>query len=384
MLYQSPLHASVSKLETFRQCAFSYFIKYGIRAEERKLFEFNAMDLGILFHKALEGYPQRLEKDNLSWRDVSQEVMDTYVGEVVEEVVAQYGGSIRRPTAQNKYRVRQVKSMTKRAVKILTNQLKQGEFNPKEYEVAFGDGELPPIMINIDGDRKMLLTGTIDRVDVYQQENQEFIKILDYKSGKKSFDLLEIYYGLQLQLLLYLDAYLKINPNYLPAGMFYFHIDNPLIEYTKNMSQEDIETERVKRFRLSGMLLESLDIAKALEKDVEGNIIPATLKKNGDFKASSSVASEEEFDVLRNHIIEVIRELGKEILNGKVSALPYQLDKHQPCDYCDYRSICQFDVSQQDNEYEALEKLSKKEIWKRLEKERKEAGHVDTRTEGSH
>ncbi len=366
IMYDNPLYSSVSKLETFRQCAFCYFIKYGIKAEERRLFQFNAMDLGILFHKALEEYPIRLEKENLGWRDVSNEQIDRYVEEVVQEVVVQYGGSMGRPTAQNKYKIQQIKSMTKRAVTVLTDQIKKGEFNPKEYEVEFGQGQFPPIVINIDNNRKMLLTGTIDRVDVYELENEEFIKILDYKSGKKAFDLMEVYYGLQLQLLLYLDAYLKISTENLPAGVFYFHIDNPIIEYKVGMSSEDIEKERAKRFKLSGLLLEDVDIAKALEKDAKGEVIPASLKQNGDFSATSSVATDEQFDLLREHIVETIRELGKEILNGKVSALPYQLDNKQPCEYCKYLSICQFDVTQKDNEYEKLEKLKKEQIWAKL------------------
>ena len=387
MLYDNPLYSSVSKLETFRQCAFSYFIKYGIKAEERRLFQFNAMDLGILFHKALEEYPLRLAKDQLGWRDVDNEQIDHYVGQVVGEVVAQYGGSMGRPTAQNKYKLEQIKNMTKRAVKVLTDQIKQSQFDPKAYEVEFGEGEFPPIIINIDSERKMLLKGTIDRVDVYELEDEAFIKILDYKSGKKAFDLIEVYHGLQLQLLLYLDAYLKMSEDHLPAGVFYFHIDNPLIEHTVGMSPEDIEKERAKRFRLSGLLLEDVEIAKALEKDAKGEIIPASLKRDGDFTATSSVATGEEFDLLRNHIVEMIRKLGKEILKGKVSALPYQLDNKQPCEYCKYLSICQFDVSQKDNAYEKLEKLKKDQVWKNLKTKKGGDDHgreVDTRAKGSH
>lgn len=377
IMYDNPLYSSISKLETFRQCAFCYFIKYGIKAEERRLFQFNAMDLGILFHKALEEYPVRLEKEGIGWRDVDNEQIDTYVGEVVREVVTEYGGSMGRPTAQNKYKIHQIENMTKRAVRVLTDQIKKSEFDPKEYEVEFGEGQFPPIIINIDDERKMLLTGTIDRVDVYELEDNEFIKILDYKSGKKAFDLMEVYYGLQLQLLLYLDAYLKISTENLPAGVFYFHIDNPIIEYKVGMSQEDIEKERSKRFKLSGLLLDDVEIAKALEEDAKGEVIPASLKKGGDFTATSSVASVEQFNLLRDHIVKTIRDLGKEILNGKVSALPYQLDNKQPCEYCKYLSICQFDVAQKDNEYEKLEKLSKNDIWKKLSEEKGGDNHVN-------
>ena len=365
-LYSNPLYSSVSKLETFRQCAFCYFIKYGIKAEERRIFQFNAMDLGILFHKALEEYPLRLEKDNLGWRDVNNEQIKTYVGEVVEEAAAKYGGSMGRPTAQNKYKINQIKNMTTRAVTVLTDQIKKSEFEPKEYEVEFGEGQFPPIVIEVDAGRKIMLTGTIDRVDVYEQEENEFIKILDYKSGKKAFDLMEVYYGLQLQLLLYLDAYLKISTEKLPAGVFYFHIDNPIIEYKVGMSREDIEKERRKSFKLTGLLLDDVEIARALEEDAEGEVMPASLKKDGDFTAASSVASNEQFELLRKHIVDTIRDLGKEILDGKVSALPYQLDNKQPCKYCKYLSICQFDTKQQDNEYEKLEKLKKDQIWAKL------------------
>lgn len=377
MMYDNPLHASVSKLETFRQCAFCYFIKYGIKAEERRLFQFNAMDLGILFHKALEEYPLRLEKEGLGWRDVNHEQIDTYVGQVVREVVADYGGSMGRPTAQNKYKVRQIENMTKRAVNVLTDQIKKSQFNPKEYEVEFGQGQFPPIIINIDKERKILLTGTIDRVDVYQLEDEGFIKILDYKSGKKAFDLMEVYYGLQLQLLLYLDAYLKISTDQLPAGVFYFHIDNPLMAFQVGKSLEAIEQERFKSFKLSGLALADTDIVAALEEGGKGDVIPASLKKDGDFSKTSSIATREQFDQLRNHIVETIRDLGKEILNGKVSALPYQLDNKNPCEYCKYLSICQFDVMQRDNAYESLEKLSQEQVWAKLESEKGGQGHVN-------
>lgn len=377
LMYDNPLHSSVSKLETFRKCAFAYFIRYGIKAEERKLFQFSAMDLGVLFHKALEEYPRRLEKDNISWRDVDEKQIDIYVGEVVQDVVARYGTSMGGPNAQNKYRVTQIKNMTRRAVSVLTDQLKKGKFEPKDYEVSFGDGQLPPIIIDIDQNRKMLLTGTIDRIDVYDLNNNEFIKIMDYKSGKQSFDLLEIYYGLQLQLLLYLDAYLKMSKKSLPAGVFYFHIDNPLIEYKVGMSQEDIEKERTKKFKLSGILLENIEIAKALEEEAKGEVIPASLKKDGEFSATSSVATEEQFTLLREHIVELIRQIGQEILDGKVSAMPYQLDNKSPCEYCNYHSICQFDITQKDNHYKALKKLKKEEIWKQLRQEQGVQDYVD-------
>lgn len=366
LLYESPLTTSVSKLETFRQCACCYFIKYGLKAQERQLFKWNAADLGTIFHSTLEYYPQELELRNTTWRDVAPKVMDECIHSAVKKAVHEYNTS-KREDGKFRYTVHKVEKMAKRAINALTTQIRAGAFEPEEYEVGFGMGKFPEIHIELDKERSMLLKGQIDRVDVYYQEGKEYIKILDYKSGKKVFDLLEVYYGLQLQLLLYLDAYIKLNKGTVPAGIFYFHIDNPYVQYEPGMTEQVIEEEQLKKFKLSGLVLNDPTIVEALEEGGKGKIIPAALVKDGNIKKGSATATLEQFEQITSYVTEIIKQLGREILDGKVSAKPYQLQSKDPCGYCKYHTICQFDTEQRDNQYEKLEKLSKEAIWEAIE-----------------
>ncbi|WP_069997299.1 PD-(D/E)XK nuclease family protein [Cellulosilyticum sp. I15G10I2] len=367
LLYGTTLNTSISKLESFRSCACCYFIRYGIKAEERKLFTLDHAKIGTLFHAALEQYPKELDTLKTTWKDASKEQIDTSVKNAALFAMQQYHIA-HKEAGKLKYTTAQLEKMTKRAIYALTAHLKNSEFIPVSYEVSFAEGKvLPPIQIAIDEERKLVITGQIDRVDVYYKDlESNYIKILDYKTGNKNFNLLEVYYGLQLQLLLYLDTYLKLNKEYKPGGVFYFHISNPYINYQPGMTDEEIDASNLKQFKLSGLALEELDVIYALDKANTGMTIPVNINKDGTIKKGSSVASEEQFKSLENHIINTIKNLGKQILEGKVSAKPFSLGDKNPCLYCKYHTICQFNENEPDNMYDKLDYLNKETIWEKL------------------
>ena len=178
-----------------------------------------------------------------------------------------------------------------------------------------------------------------------------------------------MYYGLQLQLLLYLDAYLEKHPDQEVGGVFYFHINNPYVSYKAGMGDEEIAETGLKQFKLSGLALDDLEVIEALDKSKTGSTIPVSINKDGSIKKGSSVATKAQFKQLENHILNIIRELGKEILEGKVSIKPYELNGKNPCEYCIYHTICQFNEEMPDNCYEQLHKISKETVWEELEKE---------------
>lgn len=371
-LYPEKMETSVSQLERFRSCACCYFIKYGLKAEERKLFKWNTRDLGTIFHATLERYPKELEAKGFTWVSVPKEEKDKCIKQAVVYSVDKYNRTGEK-NGKFKYTASKLERMAKRAINALTYQLEQGKFEPKAYEVGFGYEGMPPISIAIDETHTLLLRGQIDRIDVYLgEDNQNYAKILDYKSGKKDFDLLQVYYGLQLQLLLYLDAYLKLNKTFDPAGVFYFHIDKAYLSYKVGMTEEDIDTKQVKQYKLSGLVLEDTKVIRLLEESGKGEVVPASIKKDGDISKKSSVADEKQFEMIRSYITDTIRGLGKEILEGKVSAKPYKLGKSEPCTYCQYHTICQFDSSQTDNVYEQLPVLKQEEIWQKVCKKKGE------------
>lgn len=369
LLYNEPvLKTSISRLENFRNCACCYFMKYGIKAEERKVFEWNSAEVGTLFHATLEQYPKELALMGTTWTEAQPQEMQVAVKKATDSAMEQLK-RLQRDSGRFKYTASKVEKMARRAIKALTTHLKNGEFRPVGYEINFGEGQgFPPIQIDIDESRKVYITGQIDRVDIYYKDPEtSYVKILDYKTGNKNFNLLEVYYGLQLQLLLYLDAYLKLNHAYEPGGVFYFHINNPYVTYKVGMEEDEIEANHMKQFKLSGLVLEQMEVIKALDKTGTGSTIPVTLNKDESVRKGSSTATTEQFELLEEHIIDAVRDLGTQILEGKVSAKPFKLGDKNPCVYCTYSTICQFNESQPDNCFDKLENLSKEEIWRRIE-----------------
>lgn len=367
LLYDTTLKTSISKLECFRSCACNYFMRYAVKAKQRKVFSLDQSQIGILLHRVLELYPQVLRQMHITWQEANKEQLDSAVQQAVNDAMKDYYRGYKEGS-QFKYTVSQLQRMSKRAISALTTQLKNSDFIPTQYELSFGEGEeLKPIEIIINEIKKIELTGQIDRVDLYTDEkNHCYVKILDYKTGHKHFNLLEVYHGLQLQLLLYLQAYIKLSTMYKPGGIFYFHIQHPYVNYQAGMSESDLQEACLKQFKLSGLALENVEILNALDKNHTGHTMPINFNKDGSIKKGSSVALPEQFQCLQQHVIERIKCLGEQILEGNVSAKPFKIGDKNPCVYCEYSAICQFDETLRDNTYEKLESLSKDEIWEKL------------------
>lgn len=363
MLYGSVLKTSISQLESFKRCACCYFLKYGVKAKERKFF-LNHAEVGTLFHAALERYPKELEAIHETWTTATTNQRETCVHRAIEYTLSDVNYAQKENT-RFKFTASKVEKMTQRAVRALTSHLKNGEFVPKGYEVQFGEGQsFPPIHITLNEQQSIEIRGTIDRIDIYHSDNdsKQYVKILDYKSGKQDFDLTKVYYGLQLQLLLYLDAYLEKNPDQIEAGVFYFHINKDYIKYEKPMDEESINAANLKQFQLSGLTLNQSDIIHALDKD--GTTLPVKMKKDNTPYKNAPVATLEQFEELRKHVLEIVESLGKEILEGKVSVRPCVVGDKSPCQYCAYQSICQYDEEMPDNESDVLNE--KVNVWKAL------------------
>ena len=383
VLYPEGLVTNISQLELYRNCPCCYFIRYGLKASERKVLQWNAADIGTLFHTTLERYPKELAKCKTTWTDASPQQQDLCIEEALKYSAAKLSQNAKQD-GRFVYTLKKAHKMTKRAINALTYQLKAGEFVPEAYEVSFGSEEMPPIEIILDDTHTILLKGQIDRVDIYMKDAEhKYIKVLDYKSGNKNFSLLELYHGLQLQLLLYLDAYLRLNEKHKAAGMFYFHIDTRTIKYETGMELGEALNKQLKQYKLSGLSVDNIEILEKMENGLKGEVLPAKAKKDGTLSSGASVASEAQFNQLIGYMHDLIRNLGKDMLAGKISAKPCKLKEKDACAFCKYHTICQFDSSNTDNAYEQLDSLKDQEIWEELKKgERKDA--MDTDATSSH
>lgn len=387
-LYNVPFKSNISSLETFVNCPFSYFIKKGLRPKERKEYEVNMPDIGTLFHDSIEAFSKELTLENLSWNDISREKSDALVEKVLNNIISTFQNGVMTSTHRYKYLTNKLERVSKRALWVLTEHLKEGQFKPLANELFFGEREdegIPAIVIELEDGTQVILEGRIDRVDVLRDGDISYLKVIDYKSGNTKFSLLDLYYGLQIQLVVYLDAVISnssklVKTEAYPAGAFYFKIDDPIVNSNEN-DKESIENAIHKELKMNGLVLKDVKVIEALDRNLmqtddkknpKSDIIPVDRKMNGDFSAGSSVFEHEELNGLIAHARNLIEEVSTEILRGKIKIQPKKIDKRTSCEYCKLSAICQFDTSFKDNDYELLKKLKDKEVLAKIKEEQSE------------
>jgi ATP-dependent helicase/nuclease subunit B len=380
-LYSVPVRASVSRLEQYVNCPFSHFVKYGLRPRERKMYTVAAPDLGELFHLSIEGFTKRITEEQLDWRTLDDTQCEAMLEEIMDKILPEHNNGVLLSTNRYKYLSNRLKRISKRAVWLLTDHIRRSSFNPMGNEISFGaKGTYPPIEVQLPDGERMLLEGRIDRADVYQQEDSVYLNVIDYKSGVESFDLSDAYYGLKLQLLVYLEALLeaeqrRIDGKARPGGIFYFRIDDPLID-TREQVAEAIQAEIRKKLKLNGLVLKDVNIVRCMDCNINGHseVLPVGVKKDGSFYAYSSVLEEEEFFKLLGHVRRLIQDIGVEMLQGNIRIEPVKKGKQTACKFCPYDGICQFDNQLEDNGFRFIRKMDSEEVVKKLIEESAEGG----------
>ncbi len=369
-LYGEPAYASVSRLEKFTACPFAYYVQYGLGARERKIYRLSPPDVGTFMHAVIERFSGCLTEQSISWREFERDWCAGQVSQIVDEMLEKMQGaglsSSRRYTAL----ALRLKRVISRAVWLIAEHIRRSSFDPIGYELDFAeDGKFPPISIELESGEKILLTGRIDRVDALKTEEGTYLRIIDYKSGSKDFRLSDVYYGLQVQLITYLDALWEnsgeeIAPPVLPGGVLYFRIDDPIIRGNGKLSEAEIEQAIMKQLRMKGLLLADVKLIKEMDNSIEGAslIIPARINK-GDALGKSSAASLEQLKLLRTYVRKLLKGLCGEIMKGNVAIKPYRKQSATSCTYCNFGAVCQFDTVRQENRFKPLYDREDDEIW---------------------
>lgn len=362
---------SVSRLEKYAECPFSYFVEYGLKAKNRKVYEFTPPDLGSFVHEMLDSFTNKVKEEGILWSELNNEKCKEIVSNIIDKKLNSESNSILNSTNKFKYLAKRFKRVISKSVSVIANQIGKGEFEVFKTEFNFGNyntGEA--ITLELSSNEKIYLQGRIDRIDTLDLDGEIYIRVIDYKTGNSKFELNELYYGLQMQLLVYLDALIKNSKHILdkqakPGAILYFKIDDPIIKGKKEMTTEEVEEEVLNALKLKGLILKDAKVVKAMDKDIEGYslIIPAAFKNDGEFKANSDVVTEEEFTLLREYVNKKMVELCEEMLSGEIKIQPTKRSNRTHCEYCDFSSICQFDTTIKDNNYKAIIKKSASDIW---------------------
>ena len=376
-LYGNTIVGSVTRLEQYARCAFAHFLKYGLALEERQEYRLQAPDIGNLYHDGLKRFGNELLAMKKKWQEISDAERNDLAARCAKEAVEAYATDIFISTAKNRYLTKQMERVLKKTVEILTIQLSGSEFSPEAFERPF-----------YHTDRNLSLHGIIDRVDFCETEQGRLVKIVDYKSGTRDFSLEELYYGLSMQLAVYMTAVLreKENTNAVPAGMFFYHVDDPIVDKSDHTEQDVLKKQRVKGLVNSKMeIVQKLDDAFAdaaggLAASVKSVKIPVETDKEGQYKKSSKVADTAMFTAISDYVYEKLKAESEEILSGAAEIAPYKCKKNTGCDYCSYASVCGFD-KKSGSTYRMLASLSDEEVFARLRKETIEENGTKDREE---
>lgn len=343
-LYGEEFETSITRMERFAVCAFSHFLTYGLGLREREEYDFQAADLGNVCHRALERFSYKVEREAGDWLKLTEEKRKQYVEESVEEAIADYGNSILYSSSRNAYLIVRMKRMLEKTVWALTKQLAAGDFKSAAYELRFANGK-------------------IDRVDTCEDGDCVYVKVIDYKTGSKSFDVTALYHGFQLQLMVYMDAALQMEQKkhpekeILPAGVFYYRIQDPLIDRPKEGEEQE---SILKELKPDGMISLEKEVLGHLDHCMvgESSVIPVKYNKNGSLSKSSKAVSAQDFYLMMKYAVNKVEEIRQKILSGDVKVNPYRRGTETSCDYCSYRQICGFDTKMEGYRYREIEAMS--------------------------
>ena len=388
-LYGTELKNSVTRIEKYAACAYAHFLQYGLRLKERAEYQFGGVDYGNVFHSALSIFPQQLKEKGISWGKATKEEIQETVELCLQKVTEDYGNEILKSNQKNAYLIERMGRMLQRTVWALTKQLQEGSFEPTGYEIYFTnlDG-LESARMDLGEKRMLRLNGQIDRLDQVEEEENVYIKVIDYKTGKMTFDISSMYYGLQMQLVVYMNAALEMeqqkhkNKKVKTAGIFYYNIDDPMVERAD--SEEAVDQLLLKELRMNGLVnkeehvISLLDRAfgneDALSPSTKSWVIPVETVKDGSLGKRSSVASDKEFQQMGKYVRKKIVKEGKAILDGDIAISPYRQGDKNACKYCAYQAVCNFDTKLPGNQFRTLKKLGNDQVWKAIAMEEDKKG----------
>lgn len=355
------LDMSVSRLERYAGCAYSYFLQYELGLKERQSYGMELSDMGNIYHDALKKYSDSVRESKYTWFDLPEEESRRMLDEAVESAFASNEASAYIDTKREESILRRIRGTLERSVWAISSQVKEGMFEPKGFEVSIEKMSAASCVFELEDGCRMRMRGIVDRIDTYEDEDKIYIKIIDYKSGNKDIDMQEAYEGLQLQLMFYLkavcDSEKRQSPEkrVVPAAMLYYHVDNPMVEASADKSRDELVSLIKKAFKNKGLVCSESDVIEALDKNIKeaieegesytSSIIPVMINKNGSFgNKGTRVLSENEMNTLGEYAAFESVRCGNEILGGSFDVLPVRNDKKTACDYCPYHSICGFDT----------------------------------------
>ena len=359
-LYGETLHTTISRLERYRSCPFSFYLEYGLKLKEKKSLKLDPIDTGSFMHEVIDTFFENVSNKKISIKEIENADIEKIVKQIVEEKLNLTSNYIFKSIPKFIILTNRLCRLVTLSIIYIVQGLKNTDFEVVGNEIEFKNGkEYRPIEIVTKDGKKVEITGKIDRIDLAKDETG--------KSSAKDINLNEVLAGLQLQLITYLDAVCQ-DKDLIPAGILYFGLVEPKIDKgkrAKDITEEEIEQKLREHFRMNGLVLAEMNIINMMDnklKDGEkSDVIPVKIKKDGTMDKTSKVVSRKEFEILQKYVKNTLAQISKEILDGNIDIKPYYnvKTKRKPCEYCKYNSICNFKKGFYGNDYNYIDNMEK-------------------------
>ncbi len=374
-LFGESITLSPTGLETYYRCRFSYFLKYGIRLKKREKAKLSPLEAGSLIHYALQELLSRFTIGELN--EMSDAALKKEIAGLLEVYLLSHMGGGQDKPARFSYLYTRLSTTVARLIRQLVAEFSQSDFVPDAFELPIqADSEVKPVELVTPTGMRVRVEGKIDRVDIMKRSGKRYVRVVDYKSGQKSFSLSDVYYGLNMQMLLYLFTVCRSEryPDGIPAGVLYMPAQNPVIELGREADPAEVEGEKTKQLRMNGLLLEDPEAVLGMERGGQGIFIPAKVVRVQDDDGNevdmldkrSKVASLADMGKLRRHIDKLVEDMAESLRGGRIDAVPVKGGDYAPCQYCEFAHIC---GHEEGDDTIAVEDIPPGEIFSRMEPE---------------
>ncbi|MFR6310976.1 PD-(D/E)XK nuclease family protein [Anaerofustis stercorihominis] len=358
-IYKGEIVTSISRLETYAKCPFSYFVSYALKPKERKKNEINKPDIGNILHEIISEFSRKIIEKEIDTENIEKHEIEKISFDITNDIIDKYSSGKLKNIINSAYFKSKLIRNANYSLSTIVSELNRSNFKITSTESKFSEENEEAIKIVTNKNNLMTIHGIIDRVDSYEDENGSYVKVIDYKTGNATFDFIKSYYGISMQLPIYLTAATN-NEDKKPAGAFYFKITPPIENIKSSSSLKEIK-EAVKENKLDGVVLDDKELMDKIDNNKN------SIKVNRD---KTNMLSSKDFSNLIIHTKNKAKEIIDDIAEGKIEIHPY-IDKNNstPCEWCKYNNICKFDTCFKDNNYNKLSNLPNKEIKELLSKE---------------
>ncbi|ARJ51405.1 helicase-exonuclease AddAB subunit AddB [Staphylococcus lutrae] len=385
-LYGKAIHASVSRFEGYQQCPFKHYTSHGLKLNERTKYQLQNFDLGTIFHDALKYIAEKIEG---RFNQLTEQQIHAYTREALAYVLPLVQFNLLNSTAYYRYLSQRIGAIVQATLYAMKYQTTYSQFRPIAFEKAFrkspkNDSELKAAPLYTKQGIPIYIRGQIDRIDAFQKNNQSFINIIDYKSSSSSasLDLVKVYYGLQMQMMTYMDIALQnkerlgLSEAVKPGGFLYMFVHKFRDEKRawKDVQDAKREIDFLKSYQLQGLLNNDVDVLEAYDSRLttgfQSDIVPIGLKKDGSFYATSKVTDEATIHKLIQHNRRNFQDIATHIMDGHNEVAPIQFRKQLPCQFCQYQAVCHVDSMIDSPKYRHVdEKIKPLELIATVDKE---------------